>query len=48
MLDTVGRMIDLKNMALYRDDGLISIRNGNRLLTSKILNSFIRAFKYMG
>ena len=44
----LGRIIDLKNIRLYRNDGLISITNSNGPLTSKMQNKIIRAFEYMG
>ena len=33
ILDTLGRVLDLKNIRIYRDDGLISIPNSNGPLT---------------
>ena len=29
ILDTLGRFLDLNNIRIYRDDGLISIPNSN-------------------
>ena len=48
ILVTWNRIINLNNIAVYRDNGLSSIPNGNRLLTSKIRKKINRAFKYMG
>ena len=48
ILDMLGRFLNLNNIGIYRDYGLISIPNNNRPLTSKIQNKVIRAFKYMG
>ena len=48
ILDTLGRFLDLSNIRIYRDDGLISIPNRNDSLTSKIQKKVIRAFEYMG
>ena len=36
VLDILGRFLDLKNIGIYRDDGLFSIPNSNEPLTSKI------------
>ena len=48
ILDTPGRFLDLRNIGLYRDNGLISIPKSNGPLTSKIQKKVIRVFKYMG
>ena len=48
ILDMLGRFLNLNNISIYGDDGLISIPNSKRLLTSKIQKKIIRAFKYMG
>ena len=47
ILDTLGRLLNLNNIRIYRDDGLISVSNCNEPLTSKIQKKVIRAFKYM-
>ena len=46
ILDTLGRFINSNSIGIY--DGLISIPNGNRSLTSKIQKKVIRTFEYMG
>ena len=48
ILDKLIRFLNLNNLGIYRDDGLISIPNSNGSLTSKIQKKDIRAFKYMG
>ena len=48
ILDTLGRFLNLKNVRIYRDGGLISVPNSNRPLTSKIQKKVIRAFEYIG
>ena len=45
ILVTLGRFLNLNNVEIYRDDGLISIPNNNGPLTSKIQGEVIRAYK---
>ncbi len=48
ILDILGRFLNLKNIGIYRDDGLISIPNSNGALTPKIQKKVVWAFRYMG
>ena len=45
ILDTLGRIINLSQIGLYRDDGLIFIPDSNGPKTSKLSKKFIREFK---
>ena len=45
-LDTLDKFLDLKNVGIYRDDGLIFIPNSNGRLTSKMQKEVFRV--YMG
>ena len=47
ILDTLGRFLEISNIRIYRDDGLISIPNSNGPLTSKVQKKVIRTFTYM-
>ena len=48
ILDTLGRIVDLEQVGLYRDDGIIFIPNCNGPKTSNIQKKIIRAFKLLG
>ena len=48
ILDTLGRFLNLISIGIYRDDGLMSIPNGNGPLSPKIQRKVIRDFKYNG
>lgn len=48
ILDTLSRIVNPKQIGLYRDDGLLFISNSNGPLTSKIQMKIIRAFKLLG
>ena len=47
ILDTLGRIVNLKQVGLYWDDGIIFFLDSNGRKTSKIQN-IIRAFKLLG
>ena len=47
ILDTLGCIVNLEQVRLYRNDGIIFILNSNGLETSKI-QKIIRAFKLLG
>ena len=47
ILDTLCRIVNLEQVGLYRDDGIIFIPDSNGPKTSKIQN-IIRAFKLLG
>ena len=47
-LDTFGRIMDLKQVGLYRDDCLIFRLNSNNPKISKIREKIMRAFKLLG
>ena len=48
ILDTLGRFLNLNNVGIYRDDGLISTPNSTGSLTSKIQKRLIKPSKYIG
>ena len=48
ILDTLGRIVNLEQMGLYRYDRIISIPDSNSSKTSKIQKKIIRAFKLLG
>ena len=48
ILDTLGRIINLEQVGLYRDDGIIFIPDNNGPKTSNIQNKIVRAFKLLG
>ena len=48
ILITLGKIIDLKQVGLYSNDGLIFIPDSNGSKTSKIHKKIIRAFKLLG
>ena len=48
ILDTLDRIIDRKQVGLYKDDGLIFISESNAPQNSKIHEKIIRAFKLLG
>ena len=48
ILDTLGRLVNLEQVGLYRDDGIIFIPDSNSLKTSKIWKKIIRVFKLLG
>ena len=48
ILDTLSRIVNLEQVGLYRDDGIIFIPDSNGPKTSKILKKIIRAFKLLG
>ena len=48
ILDTLGRIFNLKQVGFYRDDGIIYTRDSNGLKTSSIQKKIIRAFKLLG
>ena len=48
ILDTLSRIVDIKQIGLYRDDGLIYIPDSNGPKTSRIQKKIIRAFKLLG
>ena len=48
ILDTLGRIVNLEQVGLYRDDGIIYIPDSNGPKTSSIQKKIIRAFKLIG
>ena len=46
--DTLGRIIDLKQVGLHSHGGIIFIPDCNGLKTSKIHEKNLRAFKFLG
>ena len=48
ILDTLGRIVNLEQVGLYRDDGIIYIPDSNGPKTSSTLKKIIRAFKLLG
>ena len=46
--DTLGRIVNLEQVGLYRDDGIIYIPESNGPKTSSIHKKIIRAFKLLG
>ena len=48
ILDTLGRIVDLKKVGLYWDDGIIFIPDSNGPKTSNIQKKIIRPFKLLG
>ena len=48
LLDTLGPIVKLEQVELYRVDGIIFIPDSNGSKTSKILKEIIRAFKLLG
>ena len=48
ILDTLSRIIELKYIGIYRDDGLIYIPDSNGPKTSNIEKKIIRAFRFLG
>ena len=48
ILSTLGQRIDQKDTGLYRDDGLIILRNCDGLTTDRIRKDIIRIFKQNG
>ena len=47
-MNTVGRILNLNQIGVYRDDGLIYIPTGNDCKTSRLQNKIIRAFRILG
>ena len=48
ILDTLGGFLALQNVEIYREDGLISIPNGNGPYHQKYSTKVIRALTYTG
>ena len=48
ILSALGQMIDKKDTGLYRDDGLIILRNCDGPTTDRIRKDIIRIFKQIG
>ena len=48
ILDTLGRIVNLEQVGLSRDDGIIYTSDSNGLKTSSIEKKIIRAFKLLG
>ena len=48
ILETLGKITDLKQIGLYRDNGFIFISDSNSPKTSKIHKKVMRAFKLPG
>ena len=48
ILDTLDRIVNLKQVGLYRDDGIILIPDSNGPNTCNIQKKIIRAFKLLG
>ena len=48
ILDTLGRIVNLQQVGLYRDDGIIYIPDSNGPKTASIQKKIIRAFKLLG
>ena len=48
ILDTLGRIVNLEQVGLYRDYGIIYIPESNGPKTSSIQKKIIRAFKLLG
>ena len=48
ILDTLGRIVNLEQVAFYRDDGIIYIPEHNGPETSSIQKKIISAFKLLG
>ena len=48
ILDTLGRIVNLKQVGLCRVDGFIYIPESNGPKTSSIQKKIIRAFKFLG
>ena len=48
ILDILRRIIDPKQISLFRYDGLIFIPESNGLKTSRIQKKILRAFKLLG
>ena len=48
IIDTLGRIVNLEQVGLYRDDGIIYIPESNGPKTSSIQKKIIRAFKLQG
>ena len=48
VLDTLGHIVNLEQVGLYRDDKIIFIPDSNGLKTSKIQKKIIRVFKLRG
>lgn len=48
ILDTLSRIVNLNQVGLYRDDGLIFVPSSNGPITSSLHKKVVRAFKYLG
>ena len=48
ILDMLGRIVNLEQVGLYRDDRIIYIPESNGPMTSNIQKKIIRAFKLLG
>ena len=48
ILYMLGRIVDLEQVELYRDDGIIFLPDSNGPKTSNIQKNIIRAFKLLG
>ena len=47
ILDTLDRIVNLEQVGLYQNDGIIFFPDSNGPKTSKIQNKIIRAFKFL-